>query len=67
MEDRLTELETRVAFQDDALRKLRDVASAQEQQIYRLTKELERLRASVVALAPSLLGGTDDEGPPPHY
>lgn len=67
MEDRLTELETKVAFQDDALRKLCDTVAEQERQIYRMAKDLESLRLSLTAMAPSLLGRPEDEGPPPHY
>lgn len=67
MEDRLVDLESRVAFQDDAVHKLAATVAAQERQIFRLTKEVELLRAGLTALAPSLLQLPDDEGPPPHY
>jgi SlyX protein len=67
MADRLVELETRVAFQEDSIRKLGEAVAEQERQIYRLTKDLELLRANLLALAPSLLARPEDEGPPPHY
>lgn len=67
MDDRLVDVETRVAFQEEAIRKLSDALSDQERQIYRLTRELEWLRANFSALAPSLISRPEDEGPPPHY
>ena len=67
MEDRWTELETKVAFQDDTIRKLCDTVAEQERQLYRMAKDLEVLRAHLTALDPSLLGRPEDEGPPPHY
>jgi SlyX protein len=67
MAERLVELETRVAFQEDSIRKLSEAVAEQERQIYRLTKDLELLRVNLSALAPSLLARPEDEGPPPHY
>jgi len=68
LEDRVAELETRQAFQDDSLQALNDVIFAQQQ-------ELERLKAQVQALASrqaellGQLGGEElgEEPPPPHY
>jgi SlyX protein len=67
MEDRLVELESRVAFQDDAVQKLAHTVAEQERQIFRLTREVELLRASLTALTPSLVIRPEDEAPPPHY
>lgn len=66
-ESRLIELESRVAFQDDAVRKLEELATEQGQQIYRLTRELEAMKEKLLAVTPSLLARQEDEGPPPHY
>lgn len=67
MEEKLVDLETRIAFLEDAQQQLSDVVARQE-------KEIERLRQQVVDLAeqlrqavPSLLGNPADEPPPPHY
>ena len=67
MEERLIELESRVAFQDDALRKLEELATQQAQQIYRMSQELAAMKERLLAVAPSLLTGQEDEAPPPHY
>jgi SlyX protein len=65
-EQRITDLESRLAFQDDTIQALNDVLVAQQ-------RELERLQLQVAALArrQEELGGeldaAEDEAPPPHY
>ena len=67
MENRLIELESRVAFQDDALRKLEELATEQAQQLYRMSQELAAVKEKLLAVAPSLLAQQEDEAQPPHY
>ena len=67
MEERLIEMETRIAFQDEAIRKLTGAVAQHEKELYRIHKELDRLRASLTALEPSGLGRSEDEPLPPHY
>ncbi len=64
---RLTELETRAAFQDDTVARLNDVIVAQEQRIARLEREFAQLKSQLDTLAPSLIADARDEKPPPHY
>ncbi len=67
MEERLIELESRVAFQDDALRKLEELATEQAHQLYKMSQELAAMKEQLKASAPSLLSRQEDEAPPPHY
>jgi SlyX protein len=67
MQDRLAELEVRVAFQDKTIQDLNDVVTRQQREIDRLVRELETLRLQLRTLAPSLVVSQDDETPPPHY
>jgi SlyX protein len=67
IEERLTELESRVAFQDDTLQKLNDVIVRQQQDIKYLTAELQLLKQQFQILEPSLIAGQKEETPPPHY
>ena len=67
MEERIIELESKVAFQDDTIGKLNDIITEHQREIYRLTRELEAIRTKLIALAPSLLANLDEEAPPPHY
>jgi SlyX protein len=67
MEDRLIEVETRLAFQDDTLQALNDVVAHQQQEIDLLRREIEALKAQLKAMAPSLVASRTEESPPPHY
>ena len=66
LELRITELETRLAFQDDALQQLSDELLAQNRLIDRLQRQLEALAARQADLA-GQIGPAEDEAPPPHY
>lgn len=67
LEERLTEIESRVAFQDDTIQQLNDVIVRQQQDIEQLTEELQLLKQQMQALAPSLVVDQAQETPPPHY
>jgi len=67
MDNRLIELETRLAFQDNTLQELNAVVVRQQRDIDALTRELEMLKAQFKTLAPDLVGSRAEEAPPPHY
>jgi SlyX protein len=67
MNERLTELEVRVAFQDQTIHVLNEVVTDQQRQIDRLTQELEAVKARLSGLAPSMVIPQEEEKPPPHY
>ncbi|MCY1178884.1 Protein SlyX [compost metagenome] len=66
LEQRITELETRLAFQDDALQQLSDELLAQNRLIDRMQRQLEALAARQADLA-GQIGPVEYEAPPPHY
>lgn len=66
LELRVTELETRLAFQDDTLQQLSDELLAQGRLIERLQRQIELLAARQADLA-GQIGPAEDEAPPPHY
>lgn len=65
--NRMDELETRLAFQDDTIQALNDVVSRQELELERLQRALELLARRQADLAASMPGETEDDQPPPHY
>jgi SlyX protein len=67
MQERLTELETRVAFQDRTIQELNDVVVRLQREIERLTREFAALTVQVRALTPYPVASRDEETPPPHY
>jgi SlyX protein len=66
-EDRLIDLETRLAYQDETLRVLSDTVARQQREIDRLEslyrQVLDRLKSQRDGLSPN----TSDEELPPHY
>lgn len=67
MENRLIELETRLAFQDDAWQALNTVVVRQSQEIAALAREIEALKAQLRAMATASEASHAAEPPPPHY
>lgn len=64
MEERLVELEVKVAYQEKTLAELNQVVLEQQQQIERLEKRLAMLKQQLTAEGEA--PGAPDE-PPPHY
>ncbi len=67
MEDRLIDLETRLAFQDHVVQELNDVVVRQQRELDELRRDIEMLRNQLKTLAPALVENRNDETPPPHY
>ncbi len=66
LETRLTELESRFAFQQEANDSLSDMVSKQWREIDRLTKLVKRLDGQLFDLEQNI-GGPAGDKPPPHY
>lgn len=67
MEERLAELESRVAFQDNTIQELNDVLVKQQHQLDQLASQYRELKQQLQTIAPSLLADESQETPPPHY
>ncbi|MFL0804511.1 MAG: SlyX family protein [Agarilytica sp.] len=65
--DDISELQMRVAFQEDMIASLNEQVSKQEQEIDLLQKQLQHLYTKMASLANSLDEPGGDEAPPPHY
>ncbi len=66
LEARVTELESRLAFQDDTIQALSDELVEQHKRIERLQLQLSALARRQEELQ-GQVGIADDEAPPPHY
>ena len=67
-EDRLTDIETRLAYQEKMIRDLNDVIIEQQQEIDRLHRvclKLEKQNQALSELAGGGVGPADEK--PPHY
>ncbi|MDR2012837.1 MAG: SlyX family protein [Rhodanobacter sp.] len=67
LEDRLTELEVRLAFTEDAVTSLSETVAAHDRLLHDLRATLERVRNDLVMVRGSLAHDARDEPPPPHY
>ncbi|WP_300617804.1 SlyX family protein [Dokdonella sp.] len=67
LEERLTELEVRLAFMDDLMGTLNETVAAHQIQLLEMRGAMERLRDELVAMRGSLAPDARDEPPPPHY
>lgn len=66
LEERVADLESRLAFQDDAMQTLSDVVYEQERVIERLRLQMQALIKRLEELQ-GQVGVADDDVPPPHY
>ncbi|MCQ4257793.1 SlyX family protein [Stutzerimonas stutzeri] len=66
IEQRIADLEARLAFQDDTIQTLNDVLVAQQRSLDRLQAQLGLLARRQEDMQ-GRLGGDEDEAPPPHY
>jgi len=67
MEDRITELECRVALQDETIEALNLRIHEQQRAIDELTEAVKRLHEALSSLRPSMIATAEEDAPPPHY
>ena len=66
--ERIDELESRLAFQDDLIESLNDVVASQDRLLHDLGKRVRQLEAKLEDLAEAAPGGAGEgHEPPPHY
>lgn len=66
-EDRLMDLETRIAFQEETLRVLDEVVTRQQKQIEMLEHTCRQLAERVARVGQDIHRGTAADEVPPHY
>lgn len=66
LEERVVELESRLAFQDDTIAALNDVVVAQQRDIERLQQQMAVLARRQEELV-GQVGIAESDAPPPHY
>ena len=67
LEERLTELEVRLAFIDEGVHALNSAVALQDQSMLAMRRELDLLRSDLVGLRSALGNDVSNEPPPPHY
>ncbi|MGW8462645.1 SlyX family protein [Pseudomonas sp. GL-B-19] len=66
LEERVTDLESQLAFQDDALQSLSDVLATQQRAVERLQLQMAALLKRQEEMA-GQFESFEEEAPPPHY
>lgn len=67
MEDRLIDLETRLAYQEATLHELNRIVAEQSQQIERLERVCRELATRIARGVESVHKGAAEDELPPHY
>ena len=67
LEQRINEVETRLAFQETMLQELNEALTSQQQQLSQMQAVLEKLSERIVELASNMQPDATIEPPPPHY
>jgi len=66
-DEKLIEIETKMAHQEHTVALLNDALSSQQAQIADLELKVRTLTDRVRAISEAAPGGSDDDAPPPHY
>ena len=66
LEDRVTDLESQLAFQDDTIQALSDVLATQQRAVQRLQLQMAALLKRQEEMA-GQFETFEEEAPPPHY
>ena len=67
MENKIINLESKLAFQDETINELNEVITDQQQQLDQLREEIRLLSLRISSAAESSAGSEEKEPPPPHY
>lgn len=67
LEERLAELETRIAFMDDTMGSLSEAVAVHDRLLHDLRNAMDRLHDELVNVRGALDHDVHDEPPPPHY
>ncbi|QBY04005.1 SlyX family protein [Thalassotalea sp. HSM 43] len=67
LQDRIDNLEAKIAFQDDVIEQLNIEITAHQEGISHLKDQLNLVVDKVKSMNASQIANPEDEAPPPHY
>ena len=67
MENKIIELQSKLAFQDETINESNAVITDQQQQLDQLREEIRLLGLRIASVAESSSVSDEKEAPPPHY
>ena len=67
MENKIIDLQSKLAFQDETINELNEVITDQQNQLDQLREEIRLLGLRIASVAQSSTATEEKEPPPPHY
>ncbi len=67
LEDRIEELESRLAFQDDTIEQLNQALAMKQQDMDKLRHQMGLIATRMKEMVISQVASQSEETPPPHY
>ena len=67
MENEIIDLQSKLAFQDEAISELNHVITDQQQQLDQLREEIRLLNIRIASVVEASNTAEEKEPPPPHY
>lgn len=67
MENKIIDLQSKLAFQDESINQLNDVITDQQNQLDALREEIRLLSLRIASMAEASNVSEEKEPPPPHY
>jgi len=67
MEDKIIQLETKLAYQEHTIQELNDALTHQQNEISALKLKMAQLQELLSQQTPSNIASQSEETPPPHY
>ena len=67
MENKIIDLESKLAFQDQTIHELNEVITDQQNQLDQLREEIRLLNIRIASVAENAVASVEKEPPPPHY
>ena len=67
MENKIIDLQSKLAFQDETINELNEVITDQQNQLDQLREEIRLLSLRIVSVAEASNISEEKEPPPPHY
>ena len=67
MENKIIDLQSKLAFQDETINELNEVITDQQNQLDQLREDIRLLNLRIVSVAEASNVSEEKEAPPPHY
>jgi len=67
LENKIINIETKIAYQEKTIEQLNQIVTAQQQQLSQLQSELKAIKNWIQTQRPSQWASEPEEQPPPHY